>query len=181
MYLAASKPTVPPIEWRHFLPRLVALFLLLLASLLCFHLANGQSRGSAANESFVQSLLLTAGKTFFGIWQRRERYRGAAPDFSMDQRVQALAVSQRGSIPADRAVQREALRLARLSYEAAIKGIALQVALAASAVVLAVLALLTSPWWSGDAAVAAALAGLLMWDLRRSRSRALLLTTATLE
>jgi len=172
---------MPPIEWRHLLPRLAALFLLLLASLLCFHLAKGQPRESAANESLVQSLLLTVGMTFFGIWQRHDRYRGAAPDLSMAQRVEALAASQRGPVPADRAVRREAVRLARLSYEAAIKGIAVQAILGALAVVLAGLALLTSPWWWGDAAAMAAVAGLSMWELRRSRSRALLLTTATLE
>ena len=172
---------MPPIEWRHFLPRLAALFLLLLASLFCFHLAKGRPLGAAANESLVQSVLITAGMTFFGIWQRRDRYRGADPGLSMEQRVQALAASQRGPVPADTSVQREALRLARLSYEAAIKGIASQALLGVGALVLALLALLTSPWWWGDAAAAASLAGLLMRDLRRSRSRALLLTTASLE
>lgn len=181
MFVPTSKPTVPPIEWRHFLPRLAAMFLLVLASFLFFHLAKGRPFGSAANESLVQGLLMTAGMTFFGIWQRRDRYRGADPGLSMVQRVQALAASQRGPLPADKSVQREALRLARLSHEAAIRGIAVQAILGVGAFVLALLALLTSPWWWGDSAVAASLAGLLMWDLRRSRSRALLLMTAPLK
>lgn len=168
---------MPPIEWRHFLPRLLALFLLVLASLLCFHVAQGRPLEATASESLVQSVLLTSGATFFGIWQRRDRYRGADRNLSMEQRVQALAASQRGPIPADKAVRREAERLARLSYETAIKGIAGQAVLGAGALVLAVLALLTSPWWWGDAVAAAALAVLSMWELRRSRSRTLLLMT----
>jgi len=178
VFVPVSRPTVPPIEWRHALPRLVASFLLVLASLLCFHLARGRPLESAASESLVQSVLLAAGTTFFGIWERRDRYRAADRHLSMEQRVQALAASRRGPVPTDEAVRREAERLARLSYEAAIKGIAAQAILGAGALVLAVLALLTSPWWWGDAVAVAALAILPMRELRRSRSRTLLLMTA---
>ena len=166
---------MPPIEWRHFLPRLAVLFLLTLSSLLFLHLAEGWALGSAATESLVQTVLMTVATTILSTWQRRERYIGADPALSMKQRVQALAASQRGPVPADASVRHEALRLAGLSYEAAIKGIAAQAVLAVGAAVLAVLALLTSPWWWGDAAVAASSALAMARDLRRWRSRTLVL------
>jgi len=172
---------MPPIEWRHFLPRLAMVFVLVIATFLFFHLAKGGSFRPAVTESLVQGALATAAMTVLGVWQRRDRYRGADPRLSMEQRTQALAASQRGPVPADKSVKREALRLARRSHDEAIKGVVGQIIFGVIALVFVVLALLTSPWWWGNAAIAAFSAGLLMWDLHQSRSRALLLTTAPIE